>query len=336
MRVTEREITAPVSLTTTDGRLNPAAVGWTRTPLHRTGGVGRGRFGWGRNKRWEYWAVTTPSHIVALTVADIDYAALHEFWVFDRATGRESGASALGVLGGSAALPGTLGDGPARGRSRKLHIAIDEVDGGTRLRVVAPGVRLDVLAERPAGHECLGVVVPWSERLFQYTVKDVARPARGALWLDGERVEVPPGECWAVLDHGRGRWPYDIAWNWGAGSGMSGGRVIGVQVGGRWTDGTGSVENALVVDGRLHKIHEELVWEYDPEDHLKPWRVWGETVDLRFEPFHDRRARTDLGVITAHTDQCFGYWSGWMADGAGVRVEFTGILGWAEDVHNRW
>ena len=336
MRVTEREITAPVSLTTPDGRLNPAAVGWTRTPLLRTDGIGRGRYAWGRNKRWEYWAVTTPSHIVAFTVADIDYAALHELWVFDRATGTETARSALGVLGGSAQLPGTLGAGPVRGRKGDLAIAVDEADGGTRLRVVAPGVRVDVVAERPPGHECLGVVVPWSERLFQYTVKDVARPARGALWLDGRRVEVPAGESWAVLDHGRGRWPYDIAWNWGAGSGISDGRVIGVQVGGQWTDGTGSVENALVVDGRLHKISEELAWEYDSRDYLKPWRVRGETVDLAFEPFHDRRARTELGVITAHTDQCFGHWSGWMADSAGERVEFAGILGWAEDVHNRW
>jgi hypothetical protein len=38
--------------------------------------------------------VTTPSHIVAFTVADIDYAALHELWVFDRATGTETARSA--------------------------------------------------------------------------------------------------------------------------------------------------------------------------------------------------------------------------------------------------
>jgi hypothetical protein len=63
-------------------------------------------------------------------------------------------------------------------------------------------------------------------------------------------------------------------------------------------------------DGRLHKISEELAWEYDSRDYLKPWRVRGETVDLAFEPFHDRRARTELGVITAHTDQCFGHWPG--------------------------
>lgn len=70
----EREITEPVSLTHPDGRLNPAATGWARTPLDNADGIGRGEYGAGRNKRWEYWAVTTPTHVVALTVSDVDYA----------------------------------------------------------------------------------------------------------------------------------------------------------------------------------------------------------------------------------------------------------------------
>ena len=39
-----------------------------------------------------------------------------------------------------------------------------------------------------------------------------------------------------------------------------------MQVGARWTDGTGSTENALVVDSRVHKVSEELAWEYDMSD----------------------------------------------------------------------
>ena len=34
--------------------------------------------------------------------------------------------------------------------------------------------------------------------------------------------------------------------------------------------------------------------------------------------------------------QCFGHWAGWMIDDAGERVPVDGVLGWAEDVHNRW
>lgn len=336
MRVEEREITAPVALCRPDGRLSRDAVGWTRQPLHDTDGIGRGRYAWGRNKRWEYWAVTTPTHVLALTVSDIDYAAVHQVWVLDRRTGEEIDTAVTGVLGRSAVLPGTLGAGPVRARTRSLRIDVDEFDGATRLRAVAGRVRFEVLADRPEGHEALGVVVPWSDRLFQYTVKDVARPAHGRLWVDGVEHAVPAGESWAVLDHGRGRWPYSMHWNWGAASGRSAGRVVGLQLGGRWTDGTGSTENAVVVDGRLHKIGEELAWEYDTGDWLAPWRVHGETVDVTFTPFHDRVATTNLVVLASRTHQCFGHYDGWVLDSRGERVVVEHLVGWAEDVRNRW
>lgn len=336
MTLDEREITRPVALAGPDGLLRPEAVGWSRTPLHDTDTVGRGVVGRLRAKRWEYWAVTTPTHVVALVVSDIRYAAVHGIFVLDRTTGEQIKHDVTGVLGASATLPGTLGRGPVRARTRTIRTEIDEVAGGTRLRTAGPRVRLDVLAHRPEGRESLAVVVPWSERLYQYTVKDVARPAEGTLWVDGRAIEIPAGESWATLDHGRGRWPYDNVWNWGAGSGVVDGRVLGVQVGGRWTDGTGSTENSLLVDGRLTKISEELTWDYDTEDWFAPWRVSGPGVDLTFTPEHLREAVTDLTVVVSRTHQAFGTWSGTVRDETGEDVRVDGVYGWAEDVHNRW
>jgi len=332
----EREITEQVSLTRNDGRLNLAAIGWSRTPLHHTDRIGRGLYGRGRNKRWEYWAITTPTHVVALTISDIDYAGLLDVWVLDRATKKAFGHHALSSFARGIELPGTLGAGPARGSGEDLAIDIDEVVGGTRLRVRSPRVEVDVVAHRPAGHECLGVVVPWSQRIFQYTVKDVARPATGRFVIDGTDVEFPEGGAWATLDHGRGRWPYAVTWNWGAGSGTTDGKVIGVQVGGKWTDGTGSVENALVVDGRLTKISNELDWAYDTTDWMKPWQVCGQGVDLTFTPEYVKKVVTSRKIVSSRTHQAFGDWSGRVRDEAGEWVRVQDVFGWAEEVHQRW
>ncbi|MFB8387140.1 DUF2804 domain-containing protein [Microbacterium sp. NPDC055910] len=329
------ELIERVPLTLPNGRLNRAAVGWARQPVVDTAGIGSGF--WGRNKRWEYWGITTPTHLLALTVSSIDYAAVHEVWVFDRATEREwrHGATVLPARGFT--LPPSLGEGSAQARAKGLEIDIDPAEaGGTRLRARIADASFDVVAELPDGHERLAVVVPWSDTRFQYTVKDVARPASGTVTIEGVSYDVPAGESWAVLDHGRGRWPYDIRWNWGAGSGISHGRVIGIQVGAKWTDGTGSTENAVVIDGRLHKIHDELVWDYDIADWRRPWRVVGGGLAASFTPFHNKETRTNLGVVASATDQCFGHWDGTFQTQDGVSIPFAGVLGWAEEVHNRW
>ena len=333
--MTLRELTGRVPLTLANGRLNPSAVGWARQPLVDTAGLGRGR---GRNKRWEYWNVITPTHILALTVSAIDYACVNEVWVLDRATRHTWGGGETTILRQVSSLPPSLGEGPARARTKTLEISVEDVAAGTRLRAahLRDAVSFDVVAELPVGHERLAVVVPWSETRFQYTVKDVARPAHGTLTIEGRTVEVPAGQSWAVLDHGRGRWPYDISWNWGAGSGVSGGRVIGLQLGGQWTVGTGSTENAFSVDGRLRYLPDELTWEYDAPEELGPWHVHGGGLDATLVPFYDKRGSTDFGVLTSRGDQCFGLWSGSFTPSDGERIDFDGIVGWAEAIHNRW
>jgi hypothetical protein len=333
----EREITEPVDLCLPGGRLDPDAVGWTRRPLHRAN-----LRGWGRTKRWEYWGIVTPTHVVGVTISSLDYAGVHGLYVLDRATGVETARDVVVPLARQVSLPERSGSGSAWARSSTLDVRIDnlpDADGhgaSTRLRAEARGVRLDLTMPVPDGHESLGVVVPWSDRLFQYTVKDLARPVSGGLRLGdgGDAVVhmVDAADSFAVLDHGRGRWPYRMTWNWAAGSGH--GR--GIQLGGKWADGTGMTENALLVDGRIHKLGAELGWEYDRRDWLVPWTITGPRVEATFHPFHERVSRTELGVVGSETHQCFGEFRGRAQADDGAWVPLDGLVGWAEEARQRW
>ena len=334
----ELEITRPVVLCRPDGRLDPLAVGWSRTPLHRTnlpGGAGRAG-AWGRNKRWEYWGVITPTHVVGLTVSSLDYAGVHQLWVLDRTTGEVVDHSVIAPFAAGTLLPHSLSTGAVSARLPGFAANITPGPESVRLRAATDRVRLDLTVEMPPGQESMCVVVPWSARRFQYTVKAPALRVSGRLRVDGVDVEVSAQDSWAVLDHGRGRWPYSMLWNWGAGSGVVDGRTLGLTIGGQWTVGTGSTENALVVDGRVHKLHDELMWSYDRTDWLAPWRVTGPRVDLTFTPFHERVAITRLVVLAGETHQCFGDWSGHVVDDAGEPVRVDGLVGWAEEARNRW
>nr|WP_016909321.1 DUF2804 domain-containing protein [Streptomyces xiaopingdaonensis] len=223
-----------------------------------------------------------------------------------------------------------------------MRVEIRHEEGGTRLRArcLSPErlpVEVDVHVALPAGHETLSVVVPWSERRFQYTSKQTARPASGGVRVGSEVLRFD--DAWGTLDHGRGRWPRSVRWNWGSASGRSDGRTVGLQLGGKWTRGTGATENALCVDGRLTKLGEELEWTYSPDDERAPWAVrdrGGDHVDLVFTPFHTRRARTDAGLLANRTDQSFGRYDGRIRTEDGEHVAVDGLLGWAEDVRMLW
>ena len=57
---------------------------------------------------------------------------------------------------------------------------------------------------------------------------------------------------------------------------------------------------------------------------------------MTLTPFHERAARTQLGVVANETHQCFGTLAGWATDDQGDRVDLDGLVGWAEEARNRW
>ena len=325
------EITEPTDLCWPDGRLRPDAIGWSRRPLHRARLRGRGR-----NKRWEYWGVMSPDVFVGVTVSDLDYAALHAVYLLTR-DGVEARSSALMPFS-RVPFSAEYGDAPLRVHHKSLAITIEPRSGGVELGVSSKAFDARITIDRPPGHECLAVVVPWSPRRFQYTVKENTLPARGWVEARGRRWDLD-NDAWATLDHGRGRWPYRITWNWGSGSGRVDGRIIGIQVGGAWTDGTGSTENAITIDGVVSYIGSDLVWEYDRRDWMRPWRVVDRRsgrLDLTFTPEAIRSESINAGVLANDTHQAFGTWSGTIYDASFEPMTFSGIRGWAEEVRNRW
>ena len=328
---TERELTAPVALCTPDGRLNPDAIGWSRTPVHDCALPGS----WGRRKRWDFWALTGPGCAMNVTYADVDYLGLVDVWFCDLVAAESVSRSIVRPLGSGMTAPDRVAGGSMRSSGRGFACSIEEETNGTRIRVEAKSFGADVLVVRPDGHESLSVVIPWSERRFQFTNKDVSRPAAGQVEWNGRTYELQ----WGTLDFGRGKWPYRTNWNWGAAAGMVNGVRVGLQLGGKWTAGTGMTENALCIDGRLSKLSEELVWTYDTSDWLRPWTIRtpsSDRVDLVFSPTYDKRSRLNLGIASTSVDQCFGTYAGTIVGDDGRRLSVDGVFGWAEEATWRW
>jgi hypothetical protein len=333
----EVERTAPADLCDASGRLNDAAVGWSRMPLVRA----NLRRHWPRKKRWNFWNWISPRFVFSVTLADIDYGAFCQASFIDFESGRSVQTMAL-TRPGSLTLPEVV-DGSIAFRSRATEYsnAIEDDRAAVRFSArTATGERIeaDFTVRRPPDHESLNIVVPWTPTRFQLNCKANTLPCDGHVSIGGTRYVMEPSSCHAVQDFGRGIWPYRAFWNWGVATGSARGRTIGVNVGGKWTTGTGVNENALCLDGRLHKIQEDLMWEYDPADWMRPWRVravHSEMLDLTLQPLVAHPVRVSLGVLSTRGVCCFGRWHGRLRAG-GEEIAVADLIGWAEEFAHRW
>ena len=335
----EPELTAPVDLCDARGNLNPAAIGWSRQPLHNCNVSGHAP----RKKRWNYWCLNTDKLLFSATIADVDHYVLAFVYLFDLETRR--------LIERTAILPSGAVDLPPHVRADAVfeqggrRVAFTEEKRGTRIAVTwrdfgdAP-LAVDLLVERVPAHETMNVVIPWSRERFQFTSKQNCLPVTGTIALGDEKMRLARRDrAYACLDFGRGVWKYRTAWNWGSASAMlPDGRALGLQLGAKWTDGTGMTENAIFLDGRISKLSEDIPFVYDEHNFMKPWRINAKSkrVDLRFTPFHERVAKAKTGLLSSEVHQLFGHYDGSVTTDAGERIAVEHVFGWIEEHTARW
>lgn len=333
----ERELSEPVLLCDQRGDLNRDAVGWARTPLFTANLRGH----WPRKKRWNFWNWISPDFVFSVTVADIDLASfcavafidLHRGHSIDRMDVRRSGFTTLpeqverDVVWQSDEMIYSLRDA---GGDVTVEFFCTDVQG--------EAVRADFVTRRPRGHESLNVVVPWTSKRFQLNSKHNTLPSAGTVTVGERSFEMHPDRCHGVQDWGRGIWPYRSFWNWGVCTGVRDGELIGVNMGAKWTTGTGSNENGILLDGQLHKVMEDLVWSYEPSNWKSPWRVRAPhtgMIDLRLTPTYVKTTSLNLGLLATGGTCVFGTWNGTIRAG-GREITIDGMMGWAEEFAHRW
>lgn len=327
----ERELTSAVDVADAAGQLRRDAIGWARQPfLHCALPAGTARA-----HAFDYWCVTSPEVALTVLAADVGLAGVALVSVLDLATGATVERVYVRPRGLPAPMPATA-DGELALDAWRLHLVVGPRRLAARARTLT-GHRLEaeVAIERPPGHETMNVLVAWADDRFHVTSKQQALPARGHLRVD-DRTYRFGDDAFACRDFGRGRWPRGIDWQWAFASARVGDHTLGLNLGARWTDGTGVTENGLVIDGRVHKIAEAVDIEHDPRDPRRPWRIrtrGSRRVDLTFTP-RTVRPVTVPAFLTLR--QCMGRFDGTVVDDAGAPLTLTGVLGLAESVRGRW
>ena len=334
----EREILVPTSLCDKKGNLNPEAIGYARKPIIDCNLSGH----FMRKKKWNYWCVYGEDILFSATISHLDYAAVCFVYFLEYETQRYFEKTVLIPLGTKVKMSTQVLE-TVNFANSELRIHMSHLDGDTHLSVTCPdfdGERLqaELTIHHPTTDDSLNVVIPWNRQMFQFTAKHHTLPTTGIVKIGDRRYTFNEEESYAVLDYGRGVWPREATWNWGMASQRMRGRRIGLNFGGKWTDGTGMTENAIFVDGIMTKIHEDVLFEYDRNDFMKPWTIrskFSETVNLTFTPFFERVAKTDAKLIRSEVHQVIGYYNGLVKlENCSLRI--SQMIGCAEEHIAKW
>ncbi len=102
-------------------------------------------------------------------------------------------------------------------------------------------------------------------------------------------------------------------------------------------DTSKATENALILDGRIHKLG-RVDFQYSAQNFRQPWRMSSPDgrLQLEFTPFVERLAKTNLLLIASEVHQLFGRYRGTVVADDGEVIHLDGLIGWAEEHAARW
>lgn len=336
----EKELSNTVKLCNNDGTLNSSSVGWAKNPIFQCNLSNR----WLRKKKWNYWCITSDEFLFSVTISNIDYAGMVFAYFLDFKTNKFIEKTVMMPFGKGCSMPQTVHE-TVNFKNKEIDIMFKaEEDNSTFITAkcndfAALPMEASFRVIYPKGYETLNVVVPWNNKTFQFTSKHEGMPVEGFIKI-GEKVYTLSKEnSFGCLDFGRGIWPYKVKWNWANASGIVNGKRIGLNLGAKWTDGTGYTENGIVINGKLTKLSEDIIFEYDNKDFKKPWIIKTELtnrVNLTFVPFYERIAKSNLAIIKSEVHQMIGYFSGTIETSEGEKIEIYNMLGCSEDHLGQW
>ncbi len=346
---------APSPLLTPDGQL--AQVGWSRQPLLDCNLENANFYSLRflqrlRIKRWDYYGVTTPACFFSATLADLGYAGQAFIYLIDFATGNAAGAVAPACHEATLTVPFSKGivlprnatEGDCTYDNGQVRLSFCHEAEARHIVVEWPrfagkDLAADIVLRERADHESMTIVIPMhNPKRFYYNHKMNCLPAEGHLIWGDQRIEFKPQDSLGNLDWGRGIWDYKSFWVWASASGfLPDGRTVGLNLGCGFGDTSRATENAVIVNGRVHKLG-RVNFQYNEQDFKQPWRMSSPDGRLRLEftPFLERVARTNLLLIASEVHQMFGHYRGTVTTDDGEVIQIDGLIGWAEEHHARW
>jgi hypothetical protein len=303
-----------------------------------------------RLKEWDYYLISNDQYITVLLVAKTSSIVLINASIIDLQSKMETSKNIIRLISNKKlSLPESSEKGDIqyqdkqvnisflhRGNDRVLHLFIKNF-------TVSSSFEADfLLTEEP--HDSMVIATPFTEcdQDFYYNRKIIGMSASGKVKIYNQSISFDSDYSYALLDWGRGVWPYKTSWYWSAGQGMISGSLFAFNLGYGFGDTSAATENMVFYNGIANKL-KDITFHIPTNDkkeydYMSPWTVT--SSDRRFEmiftPVFDRTAFLSAIVLSTDQHQVFGHFTGTaILDDKSV-IYLKDFPGFVEIIKNRW
>lgn len=332
----QTRITHPTPLLGTDGA------------LHQPGYATRMLYRYNRHrlqchpfalKEWDFYQMMLDSHILQMTFGHVSYMASFSATLFslDGAV-RHSFTRMKPLPLRSLHMPLTP-DAPhalhAHGNGWRMDFNIQA--NTRRLRLLADDVDIDIALENRPQDEKMVIATPFhTPGQFYLNCKENYYSVAGRARFGAYEAR-PTATDTALLDWGRGVWPFHQEWFWGNGAALLPNGRFGFNIGWGFGNLTHATENMFFWNGRAHKLG-RLAVTRDETDYLKPWHFVDEDgrFDFVMSPFYDNDTATRLLFVNNRCHQVFGRFNGVAVLPNGQEIQVQNMPAFCEHAVNNW
>ena len=340
------EIKEPVPVFDESGR--PANFGWSKAPcfLCDQNYLSASRFSISEGDRY---ILISPTHLVLLEILDDGYLGYNFVTIVSyKERNKEKNCSSQTFVTpfsmGSFSLPWDSETDSVRLNEKKILLNFANTENGVKIiKADVPkfhrgqSLRGAVVLTPPEGAESLVTNMPWrgESKAFSCLRRSPWYSAEGVIQFGTKEIVFTQGNGWGIFDWSRGIRPRSDLRFWATGCGKAEGHQFGFSVGYSSADSSTGTENAIFIDGKIHKLHQ--VSFYIPSAKLEPWHFTSNDnrFEMEFKPVQERDESHQMFFHSMKRRQIFGYFNGKVVLDDNSEFKFEDIAGMAERRQSR-
>lgn len=305
-----------------------------------------------RLKEWDYYLIYNEEAAFALTIANTYHAFLLTVTLVNLKKLTVQSRNTVKIVS-NWILPESFQTGELQYKDSKVNLKIKQEEKdriiSLYMKNFTSGYDLTAsicLFNEPEDSMVIATPFEENEKYFYYNRKIIGMNASGYVKIKNKEYSREysfgsPASI-AVVDLGRGVWPYKTTWYWSAAQGTIADNVLSFNLGYGFGDTSYATENMLFLNGKaqkLGKVRFHIPKNGNGEyDYLRPWAITSKDkrIDLSFQPIYDRHTDLSSLFLASKQHQVFGKFSGAVVLDDGSSIYIHDFPGFAERVKMRW